>query len=490
MRKYASLVFCLLFLLSASSAGAIASARPAAGPSARTYAENWKETFVQRQGKVATALDGGKTVQVYTSLPHAAKVRFTAMAPHWEASVPAGASLQVFVRKSVDGKTGRWLLAEPNRRSRPGRCGPAFGMLVTGDPAGYGQYKVVSSPSPRGEQPRVSDVTLTFIDASQGPTTAQARASASASAGLEASAVSRPAVVSRAGWGADESLRFDADGQEIWPKEYLQVTKAVLHDTITANNDPNPARTMRSIYYYHAVTRGWGDIGYNYLIDEQGDIYEGRVGGENSVAGHVRCYNFGTVGIAALGDHAKVRPSEAMMTSFKKIIAWHFDRAGINPHGRGIFMKNNIEPLAVQNNIMAHVDASRSSFTCGNTHVDPGPYIYNRLGEIRDSVATIMGYTPTPKPVITDVTFAPTRLNQGRTLRVEVRLINTGTGLMETQAPYPGFVYQAGQDWSDLAFDKVDASTGWSLTPRLTRLVTPAHIAGASGPLCCRVRAT
>jgi hypothetical protein len=70
-------------------------------------------------------------------------------------------------------------------------------------------------------------------------------------------ATAQPVVISRAGWGADESLRFDSTGKEIWPPAFYPVQKVVVHHTATQNSDPDPAATIRSIYYYHAVTQGW-----------------------------------------------------------------------------------------------------------------------------------------------------------------------------------------------------------------------------------------
>lgn len=458
----------------------------AAGPTtgeSKTVASEWKETVAARRGTVtrsardtrqggthmtpdAPAQPAGRFSEstTYTSRIHKPEQAFTAVGPNWLADVPSGAAVEVSVRTSADGKNWTfWRLTDESHgdegRDRDDRT---FGTLVVGELSRYAQYRVKTCPSPSGQWPRVSDVTLTYIDASSGPSTQEAQASATQQ--YQSLGVSKPAIISRAGWGADEKYRFDASGKEIWEREYLPITKAVLHDTVTRNNDPNPAATVRSIYYYHAVTRGWGDIGYNYLIDEQGRIYEGRAGGQNVVGGHALCYNFGTLGISALGWHgpeyggtpAGVHPSEAMVSSFKRLIAWHFDRAGIDPLGRGIFMKRNIEPKADLPNILAHHDTSLSSVPCDNDHVDPGAYLYNRFGEIRNDVAVIMGYRPTPKPVITDVTFAPTTLNYGGRLRVEVTVRNDGTGLMETQAPNPGVVYAEDQDWIDKGFAKVD----------------------------------
>ena len=128
-----------------------------------------------------------------------------------------------------------------------------------------------------------------------------------------AASISQPPIVLRAGWGADERLRFDSSGKETWPPAFYPVQKLIVHHTATQNDDPDPAATIRSIYYYHAVTQGWGDIGYNFLIDESGRIYEGRhtidypLGaspteedsrGYGVTAAHAYGYNSGTIGIA------------------------------------------------------------------------------------------------------------------------------------------------------------------------------------------------
>ena len=119
-------------------------------------------------------------------------------------------------------------------------------------------------------------------------------------------------------------MRFDASGKEVWPPAFWPIQKLIVHHTATQNADPNPASTIRSIYYYHAITQGWGDIGYNFLIDEAGHVYKGRyshttanpssaspspddtITGEdaagNGVTGaHALGYNSGTVGVALLG---------------------------------------------------------------------------------------------------------------------------------------------------------------------------------------------
>jgi hypothetical protein len=98
-----------------------------------------------------------------------------------------------------------------------------------------------------------------------------------------------------------------------------------VHHTDTQNGDPDPAATIRAIYYCHAITQGWGDIGYNILIDESGRVYKGRnsdtttgsiaddtITGEDLAGGgvtgaHAAGFNSGTVGIALLGTLSTLR---------------------------------------------------------------------------------------------------------------------------------------------------------------------------------------
>ena len=92
-------------------------------------------------------------------------------------------------------------------------------------------------------------------------------------------ALEAPVIVPRSGWGADESYRFSA-GSEIWPRQLEHYVKVIVHHTVTSDGADDVAAVIQAIYYYHAVTLGWGDIGYNFLIDQAGTIYEGgREGG-------------------------------------------------------------------------------------------------------------------------------------------------------------------------------------------------------------------
>jgi len=215
---------------------------------------------------------------------------------------------------------------------------------------------------------------------------------------------SQPKVIPRVDWGADESLRFDSTGKEIWPPAFYPVQKSIVHHTATQNNDPNPAATIRSIYYYHAVTQGWGDIGYNFLIDEAGNVYEGRHTAdypsgsspteENSqgygvTAAHAQGYNSGTVGIALLGTLTNQDATPAARSALEKLLAWESDHHAIDPQGSSLYVNPVSGTQATFPNIAGHRDLAATE--C------PGGVFYATLPTIRSDVAALIAGSP-PAP--------------------------------------------------------------------------------------------
>jgi hypothetical protein len=131
-----------------------------------------------------------------------------------------------------------------------------------------------------------------------------------------------------------------------YPSDWQPVERIVIHDTgcdttnSTCNSNSNPIATIQAIYRYHAVTRGWGDIGYNYIIDQQGRIYEGRYGGNGSRGAHTyydRAYdnfNYGSIGIVVLGNYANTQVPQAVYTSLTRLVGWLAAMNGLDPEGQ------------------------------------------------------------------------------------------------------------------------------------------------------------
>lgn len=210
----------------------------------------------------------------------------------------------------------------------------------------------------------------------------------SASAGVPA----RPNVLTRAQWGADERLRSGSPS-------YGSIQTGFVHHTVNSNTytqEQVPA-LLRSIYAYHTKSRGWSDLGYNFIIDRFGQIWEGRAGGidRNVVGAHTLGYNEVSFAASALGNFEETAPTTAMLNAYGRLFAWKLGAANVKAGLTSVWVKNRYFQA-----INGHRDAG--STAC------PGVYLYNKLSTIRSTAATLQNNaataptpTPTPKPTPT-----------------------------------------------------------------------------------------
>ena len=90
---------------------------------------------------------------------------------------------------------------------------------------------------------------------------------------------------------------------------------------------------MRGIEVYHVQGNGWNDIGYNFLVDRFGTVYEGRGGGidQNVIGAHAQGFNTGTVGVALIGNFTRAVPPKAQQDALVRLLAWRLDVAHVDP---------------------------------------------------------------------------------------------------------------------------------------------------------------
>lgn len=171
---------------------------------------------------------------------------------------------------------------------------------------------------------------------------------------------------------ATNRVTENAAGEKLrWPQEYSPSVKLfVIHHTAgQVSNDPRPGvERMRALYAYHANSRGWGDIGYNYVVDEKGQIYQGRSGGMGVVAGHAYCNNVGTVGIALMGNFDVEQPTQIQMDSLQWLLDTLSKQYNIDMNTSVIF-HGKTEPRIVGHRDLVSTDC-------------PGYYAYNVLTEV------------------------------------------------------------------------------------------------------------
>jgi hypothetical protein len=223
-----------------------------------------------------------------------------------------------------------------------------------------------------------------------GATATTAATTTTTGAVLPSAVAPSPTIVTRAQWGADESLvgcRADYS---------TSMVSAAVHHTASTNDytAADVPGLLRGFLAYHTRPeaqggRGWCDIGYNFLVDKFGTIYEGRAGSiDTTVIGvHTGGFNSRTVGVAAIGTFTSTAPSGALAESISQLIAWKFRTLGISASGSvtmtsgGGASKYPAGTVVTFPTIYAHRDAQLTS--C------PGDQLYSILGSIRARVGQL-----------------------------------------------------------------------------------------------------
>ncbi|GAA2646748.1 peptidoglycan recognition protein [Streptomyces vastus] len=182
-----------------------------------------------------------------------------------------------------------------------------------------------------------------------------------------------------------------------------KIKAAVVHHTAGSNSYTcaDAPAVVRGIHAYHVGQLGWKDIGYNFLIDKCGTIYEGRKGGvDRPVLGaHAYGFNSQTTGIAVFGTYTSIAPSQAVLTAVAKLAAWKLDQYGVSPAGTtsltagadGTDYFHKSWKLGAQLRLPA-IHGHRDGY---NTQC-PGDQLYKKLPAIRDlaSAATERAASP------------------------------------------------------------------------------------------------
>jgi hypothetical protein len=138
-----------------------------------------------------------------------------------------------------------------------------------------------------------------------------------------------PAIVPRSGWNADEKIRRGN------PSFAPAIRLALVHHTAGANGytAAQSPSIVRAIQLYHVKGNGWNDIGYNFLVDRFGTVFEGRYGGSerNVVGAHAEGFNTGSVGVAVLGEYSSLAVAAKARDSLARLLAWRLDVAHVDP---------------------------------------------------------------------------------------------------------------------------------------------------------------
>jgi len=303
-------------------------------------------------------------------------------------------SVQVRTRGAASGRWSPWRTLQIDDHDAPDagssaerpRRGATKPLWV--GPSNGVQIRVTGSgPPPAG-------LRAELVDPGDGPRVPQSGPGSGeqpgGAAGQSAGAAAAPApvIVTRAQWGADESLVTGSP-------QYAPAAKVVFTHHSAGGNDYDCAESpavIRSILLYHVKTNGWNDIGYNFLVDKCGTIFEGRKGGVGKpvIGAHTYGYNTGSAGVAVLGDFTGVAPSVAAQKAVARVAAWKLGLHGSDPTGRATVAGKSF------NTISGHRD--------GVATACPGELLYGRLGAIRSHAK--QWSTPAKPPIVTSITGA------------------------------------------------------------------------------------
>jgi hypothetical protein len=224
-------------------------------------------------------------------------------------------------------------------------------------------------------------------------------------ASAHASQASQPAMISRSQWGGDSVPPRVAP-------EYGQVQAAFVHHTVNANTygpDESPGIVL-GIARYHRDSNGWNDIGYNFLVDRYGQIFEGRAGGIDQpvIGAQAQGYNSSSTGIACIGTFSAEPQTDPGMDALARLIGWKLSLHGVPTQGSVTVTSlggpsNRYPtgtPVTIQR-IAGHRD--------GDATACPGDRLYAQLPALRTRAARYAG------PLVPGITLhaARTRVHAG-----------------------------------------------------------------------------
>jgi flagellar hook assembly protein FlgD len=281
-----------------------------------------------------------------------------------------------------------------------------------------------------------------------------------------------PPIIPRLSWGADESIRRAA------PQYAPTLQLAIVHHTVNSNDytPQQSAAIVRGIEIYHVKANGWNDIGYNFIVDKYGQVFEGRFGGvdRNVVGAHSQGFNTGSVGVAVLGTYTNTPISPAAKASLERLLAWRLDLAHVDPLSTLNFLSggNSRFPAGVPVFLRAISGHRDTYFTeC------PGNALYAQLPQIAHDVAQIglpKLYSPLVKGTVGSLVRFTGRLSSTQAWQVSVA---DSTGVQVAA----GTGTSANVDWTWDATEAVPGRYTWTMSAGPTVRSASGAIGSGSG---------
>ena len=351
---------------------------------------------------------------------------FTLVGVDWEGAAPAGTVVQVRVRN--DGVWSDWQTLEVDAEHGPDPGSEEAQHVRTGtDPllVEEGSDGVqVRVDTPGGVLP--ADAQVSLVDPKQSEADALVSPTPLSTAAAAGDPL-RPAIITRAQWGADESLRSRG------PIYTGTIRAGFLHHTAssTSYSQDQAAAQVRALYAYFTLSLGYSDIAYNFFVDRFGRLYEGRAGGmdRNVLGGHTAGFNENTFAVAAIGDFDTTKPNAtdyaAIQESVSKLFAWKFALNHADPTASATLTSNSSAGTSKYSaGTSVTVPAVMGHRDIGSTAC-PGRYLEPMVPAIRTRAKALMGaqlLAPSVSPAVPAYGSAGTSLTTRTTAQVSWRL--------------------------------------------------------------------
>jgi uncharacterized protein with LGFP repeats len=281
----------------------------------------------------AVLSEDGEQADVVAELPARDTDDFGLVGVTWDAGYDS-TGLIVKVRLRTDGTWGQWEDLHTEGADADGGV-PGTEPLWVGSADGV-SVRVASPTGVRPPNLKVStiDPGTTTTEASASTTTVSPAVFRSSSTGTATSiaasgvATPKPAIILRSAWGAAQNTKCDS------PTTVSETRGAVVHHTAGTNSytAAQSASIVRATQAYHMKSRKWCDIGYNFLVDKYGQIFEGRNGGVDK---QVRAAHSGNadvntyaMGVSMMGTFSTSAPTAATKDAMVRLISWRLSTMG------------------------------------------------------------------------------------------------------------------------------------------------------------------
>ncbi len=337
---------------------------------------------------------------VYTSPIIQSPVSFNALVPQWIATVPDTTGIEMRVRtKTAVGDWSQWNHIHENDDwtlpDDPDMVGQMLAVPAADKTHQHIQFSVSFSRYAHAATPVLNQLTFTVINTTDGPTIEEMQAQQAA---LDAARpdnpsangeTPRPTIISREVWCYYDACNYTAG------LNYSPATHMVIHHTVSANSSSDWAAIVRAIWNFHTYTRGWGDVGYNYLIDRTGVIYEGHMNEDylnlDVVGTHASDANTSSMGVSLIGTFTTAdeypvydTPPPEMVAAAVDLLSWKADQRNIDVYGASRMPYTDWG--------LPHVMGHRDVYG-GTATTCPGGNAYDLLPYFRDAVAQRINFT-------------------------------------------------------------------------------------------------